>query len=143
MTAAMNGAEEILAAGFDPLNGLPGPHRDEAHKSLFGVDIEFGAEAAADLGSDEADAVFFEPQHGGKDGAREVRNLGGCVDIQRAVGFAPLGDDAAGFHRAGNETLAGDALPDDDVGFLESLIDVAAALAERAFSGSATAGRTS
>ena len=42
----------------------------------------------------------------------------------------PVGDDAAGFHGIGHQALAGDALLEDDVGFGEGFVDVAALLVE-------------
>jgi hypothetical protein len=40
VAAAVGGAGEILTARFDPLDGLAELHRDKAHQSFFGVDIQ-------------------------------------------------------------------------------------------------------
>ena len=63
VAAAVDGGQEVFAAGFDPFDGLADLHGDEGHERFFGIDVELAAEAAADFGRDEAEAVFFEAQH--------------------------------------------------------------------------------
>ena len=130
VAAAVNGAEEILAARFDPLHRLADAHGDEAHQRLFGVDVELGAEAAADFGRDHAQQVLAHAENPRHQRAQQVRDLRGGIEVQRSLAGAPFGHHAAGFHGGGNQALAGDALLDDDVGFGEGLIDLAAILVE-------------
>ena len=127
VAAAVDGGEEILAAGFDPLHRLADLHGDEAHQRFFGVDVELAAEAAADLGRDDAQAVFGQAEHLRDERAHEVRNLRGRIE-REAFRRALIGHDAARFHGGGNEALAGDALLDDDFGFGKGFVGVAALL---------------
>ena len=106
-------------------------HGDEAHQRLFGVDVELGAEAAADLGRDDAQQILRHAENAGDQGAQQVRDLGGGIQGQRFLAGAPLGDHAARLHGGRDQALAGDALLDDDFGVAECLLGVAAFLVER------------
>ena len=128
VAAAVNGALEILAAGFDPLHGLADLHGHEAHERFFGVDVELAAEAAADLGRDHAQAVLVHAEHLRDQRAQQVRNLSGGVEREILFGGAIIGHHAARFHGGGDQALAGDALLDDDFGFGEGLLGIAAFL---------------
>ena len=118
VAAAVNGAQEILAARFDPLHRLADLHGDEAHQRFFGVDVELAAEAAADFRRDHAQAIFSGMP---SMPATSVRSRCGIwVEEYRVSGRsagAPLGHHAARFHGGGNQALAGDALLDHHVGF--------------------------
>ena len=50
---------------------------------------------------------------------------------QRLLARVVVGDNAARLHRSGDQALADDALLDDDIGFGESLVDVAVLLVIR------------
>ena len=73
--AAVDGAEEILAARLDPFHRLVDFHRHEAHQRLLGVDVEFAAESAADLRSHDAQSILFKAQHLRHQRSHEMRNL--------------------------------------------------------------------
>ena len=124
----MNGASEILAARFNPLDGLLNFHRHIARQRFFGVDVQFAAESAAHFRRDHAHAIFFQAQHSGHERAHQVRNLRRGVEIELAIRAAPLRHDAACLHGHRNEALADDALLDHDVRFGERFVHVAAVL---------------
>ena len=59
--AAVDGGEERFRAILDPLHRQAELLRDAGGDVLLGVDVDFGAEAAADLGGDRPDLVSPRP----------------------------------------------------------------------------------
>ena len=55
----------------------------EAHaeRDLLAVDLQLGAEAAADLGRDRPDALLADAQLQGQEQPQEMRYLGGAVSV--------------------------------------------------------------
>jgi hypothetical protein len=51
----------VLAARLGPLDRAAELARDDEGEHLLGVDVELGAEAAADVGSDDAQLVLGMP----------------------------------------------------------------------------------
>ncbi len=92
-------------------------------EDLLGVDVELGAEAAADVGRDHADLVLggrgdqrdHQPQDVGDLRRRVERHLAGRGDR--------VGDDAARFHRRGDEPLLQVLALDHDLGVGEGLLE--------------------
>ena len=88
VAAPVDGAQEILAARFDPLHRLLQLHGNPRQQDFLGVGLDLGAEAAADLGSHHAEPVFFQPQNLRHQRAHQVRRLRGGVQVHAAVGRA-------------------------------------------------------
>src|SRR5690242_19952043 len=81
MAAPMDSAHEILAARFDPLNGLTDLHRHEAHQRLFGVDVQLTAKSTADLGRYYMQTVFRKPEHLRYERPHKVWDLGRRIKV--------------------------------------------------------------
>ncbi len=105
LVAAVVRGQEVLAAGFDPLDRAIQLHGRRDDRPILGIDTELGAKAAADFGSNHAHLVLGEPE-----GARNlvaisvralVRNPDGCPPSDRI--------------RSGNECRVAPSEPDDSV----------------------------
>ena len=83
-------AEQVLAAVLDPLHRPPRQLRQHAARDLLGEQVPLDAEAAADVGRDDADAVLGHPQRVGEARAHEVRDLRRRPDRQLVVGRVVL-----------------------------------------------------
>ena len=125
VAAAVNGTQEIFAPRFDPLDGLVDLNGHVAHQRFFSVDVQLAAESTADLRRYHAHAVLFEPQHLRHQRTHQVWNLRRCIEIELAVGSAPLRHHAPRLHGHGDQSLAGYALLDHDIGFRERFIHLA------------------
>jgi hypothetical protein len=60
--------EEVLAPRLDPLDRAPEVSRDCRHQDVLGIDVALDAEAAANLGSDDAHVFLGHAEHA-RDGA--------------------------------------------------------------------------
>ena len=91
--------EQVLAAIFDPLEGLAEVVAGE-HNDLF-VACEVGllAEAAADVAHLHPDPALGHAGDAAGHGAHVVRRLGGDVHIERTCLRLPRGHDPASLHR--------------------------------------------
>ena len=96
-------------------------------QSLLGVEVELGAEPAADFGCHDADFVFRHADHAGEQGAHEVRHLGRGPEGERFLAGVKGGDATARFDGHRGEALMDHALFDDAVGPGELGLDVAPA----------------
>ena len=72
VVAPLRRGEEILVAVRDPFHLAAKPARREQHQHPFGIEEVLGAEATADIGRDEVDAL------GRHDGTRPARAGRGC-----------------------------------------------------------------
>ena len=108
--------------------GLPMLHGDEAHKRLFGVDVQLAAEAAAHFGGDHAQVILGHAEHLRHQRAQQVRDLRRGVQRQVLFRAAVFRHHAAGFHGGRNQALAGDALLHHHLSFGERFLGVAALL---------------
>ena len=95
---------------------------------VLGVEAELQAEAAADVGSDDANAPLVERQALRQLLADQMRRLGGGVDLQRARAGAPMGDDAARLHRQRAHPVHMEAPFDHDRGRGHAALRLAGAL---------------
>ena len=125
LVAPVVGDHHALRARLDPLHRAPELARRPRAADLLGVDLQLGAEAAADLGGDHADPVLADAEHDREEQAQEVRHLGRAPDRQ-LVG-AVVGQHAARLDRRAGDAMVDDATLDDDVGLGEAGLEVAAA----------------
>ena len=125
LVAPVVGDHHALGARLDPLHRAPELARRPRAADLLGVDVELGAEAAADLGRDHPDPVLADAQQDRQEQAQEVRNLGRAPERQPVA--AILGQHPARLDRAAGHAVVDDAALDDDVGLGEAGLEVAAA----------------
>ena len=125
VVAPVVGGQHLVRARRDPLDRPVELARDEAGEHLLAVDLQLGAEAAADLWRDDADAVLADPELDREHDARDVRDLGRRVQ-REAVGL-PGGEHAARLDRPSGGAVVDDPPLHDDVGLGQARVDVAAA----------------
>src|SRR5581483_8981345 len=73
--AAVDGGGDVLAPGLNPLHRLAEFHGKRGNEAFFAIDIQLAAEAAADLGSDDAHGSFRQADHQGNLCFQQVGNL--------------------------------------------------------------------
>ena len=107
--AAVRVAEEGLGALRGPLHwAVDFFRRPEAH-GFFGIDEDFGAEAAADIGCDDPQLVLRrESDEGREDEPRHVRVLAGGVERERVGTGIVFADRRARLHRVGDQPVVDD-----------------------------------
>ena len=98
--AAVGVGGEALAAVLEPAQRRPELARRPGERHLLGEQDALVAEAAADVGGDDADLAFVEPEALGEARADDVRLLGGGVEDELAQARMPAGDHAASLDRA-------------------------------------------
>ena len=82
MVAAVDGGEEVLRAALDPLHRPAGVDGGGRGDDLFAVDVELAAEAAADLGRDDAHLLLRHAHAACEQRFEQVRDLGRGPDGQ-------------------------------------------------------------
>ena len=97
--ARVDGRQQVLAAVLDPLHRPARQLRQHAARDLLGEQVPLDAEAAADVGRDDADAVLRHLQRVGEARAHEVRDLRRRPDRQLVVGRVVLRDAPAVLER--------------------------------------------
>src|SRR5437868_7105702 len=75
LPAPVNRRLNVLAARLNPLHRLAQLHRNPAKQSLFRVNVQLRAEAAADFGRDDAKFVFGNAYHQRELCAKQMWNL--------------------------------------------------------------------
>ena len=119
----MRGGDERLGAILDPLDRHAELLRDDRGDVLLAVDVDLGAEAAADFGRDGAHLVLAQAVHRRDHRPQDVRVLRRRPDRHRALARLVVGDDAARLHRVRHQALVHHPLRDDDLGVGERLVD--------------------
>ena len=99
MFSAIGVAGELLAAILDPAYGMAEMAGQPGGTDFFLQQDALVAEAAADIGRDDADARLVEAETAGKTGADDVRQLSGSIDQQLFQSAVPGGDDASALQR--------------------------------------------
>ncbi len=105
--AAMDRGPGRFSPGLRPLHGPAELPRRPSRQDLVVVDVEFGAEAAAHLGSNHAHVALVHPQLGGDGSPEGMRDLARRVDGEPAVARLVLGEDRPGLDRHGDQPLVG------------------------------------
>jgi hypothetical protein len=108
VVAAMGVGHERLRPFGGPLDRAFGLHRRPKAGDLFGIDVDFRAEAAADIGRDHAQLVFGgdvveRRQHQTGDMRVLAGGVKGIVILGRVIG----GDRRARLHRIGRQPVVG------------------------------------
>ena len=80
MVACLGVAEKTLGAAAQPAHRQPQLARRPGHQDLLVIGEVLHAEAAAEVVREDAQAVFFDPENAGDDGARAVHVL--AVDVE-------------------------------------------------------------
>ena len=127
LVAAVNRRGGVLAARLDPFDRRAEAHGEVPDQRLLGVDVQLGAEAAADLRRDDPQLVLRHREHPGQQRPDQVRNLGRGPQRQRLFAGVIRRDHAARLDRHRRQPLVVEAVGNDPVGVLERGVDVAAA----------------
>ena len=86
LVAAVVGDLRVLAARLDPLHRPAELERDDLHREdLLAVELQLGAEAAADVGRDDPDLVLRDAGRQRQQHPHDVRDLGGRPQGELAV----------------------------------------------------------
>ena len=91
----------MLAAVLDPAHRMPDLHGDRGDRDVFRHEAVLAAEAAADVGRDDADLVLRQAERLGQADPHHMAALGRQVDHQLVVAVIPVGQHAAAFERHG------------------------------------------
>ncbi len=126
LAAAVVGGDEVLRARFDPADRPPQLLRDRRRQQVLTVDADLGAEAAADLGRDDADHRLRHAELGGQVTPRPVRSLGRLPDGEPAGQRIGRDEGGAPLHRQRDDALRADPLLDRVRRLVERLVGVAA-----------------
>ena len=101
MVARMRRGLHRLAPLLDPLHRPAQMHRQHTERDVFGIEDRLHAEAAADVGRDDADAILGQAEHLAQQMADEVRYLRGRPERELALARAPVRDATAALERRG------------------------------------------
>ena len=130
LAAAVGHREHALAAGLGPAHRAVETTGDPGQQGLVGLEVDLGAETAADGRGHHADLLGLEAVEAGELALGAVRGLGGDEGDETAL--VPGHGDAPGLERAHGEALVRDGAVDDDLAALEQLV---AGVAERHLEG--------
>jgi hypothetical protein len=125
LAAPVGGGDVVLRPRLGPLHRLAETPRQRERERLLGVDVELGAEAAADVRGDDADLAVGDAADQGEQVAHEVGHLRGRVDGERAAHRLRDDHDRSGLHRRGQHALLQVPPLDHHVGLREGPLDVA------------------
>ena len=120
---------QVLHPVLDPLHRLADHHRSGHRDHVSRIHRHLAAEAAADVGRDDADALLRQadvPRDQREHRAHRVRRLGGHVDRELALGRVEVGDAAAGLHRRHVDARHVHVLLGDDLRSLQRFLGVGA-----------------
>ena len=94
-------AHQVLRARLHPLDGPAEHEGGDGGADIARVDGDLVPEAAADVGGDYSDLVFWQSRDDGEERPVGVRGLGGQVYSHLAGRDVVIGDGPAGLHRGG------------------------------------------
>ena len=89
----------MFVAILDPAHRMIEFERERGEDDLFRIEPRLRAEAAADIGRDDADAAQLDAENFADRDAHRVRRLGRGVDHDLVEPVVAIGEDAAAFHR--------------------------------------------
>ena len=113
MVARVSRGLHSLAPLLDPLHRPVEPHGQRTQRDVLGIQDGLDAEATADVGCDDADAILGQAENAGQQMTREMGHLRRRPQRQLAVRRTPVGDPAAALHRCGALAI-GPECPLDD-----------------------------
>ena len=121
--AAVDRRDVVLRTLLRPLHRAAEPLRERDRERLLRVDVQLRAEAAADVGGDDADLRLGDSEDELQREAQDVRHLRRRPERDLA-GRADLREDAARLHRVRDQPWLEVAARDDDVGRVDRRLDV-------------------
>ena len=92
--AAVGVGGQVLASILEPANRMTAAKREPAEADFFGEQDPLVAEAAADVGRDDADAALLQAKTFGKAGANDMRHLARRVEHELIAAMVEHGDAA-------------------------------------------------
>ena len=98
LVALHRGGGEMFAPVLNPFDRASQQYRGDGYYDFFLIEDEFRAEPAANIGRDNANAVFRQIQKLDQDGLRAVRHLGRRPHGQPSVVVAQAGSNAPAFN---------------------------------------------
>ena len=105
------------------LTGIPSRFVITAADILLGVDVDLGAEPAADFRRNRTNLILPEAGHRRDERAEDVRVLRGRPDGHRTLARLEVRHHAAPFHRVRHQTMVDHSLRDHDLGLGKRLVD--------------------
>ena len=99
LLALVIGGGEAFAAILDPFDRTAQQQRGRRDRQLFGIEWILGTEAAADIGRDDANALFRQTQGLDQDPLGLVRHLRAVPDREQLVGCVEAREHAARLDR--------------------------------------------
>ncbi len=118
LPAAVRQRHHVFGARLGPFHRALEPTRERGRDDVLAVEVQLGAEPAADRGRDHPHLLGFEAQCPGQRITDAMRGLGRDRHHECAVGLG-LGEHAVGLHGNGCDALVHEAAFDDDVGAVE------------------------
>jgi len=116
----------VLDSVLDPADRTAQLARQPAHQHLLGIRLELGAESAADVWQDHADALGVQPERRAENGLDPVRHLGRGPHGEALGDGVPFGHHAASLHWAARLAANGESLAHLIGRLGESSLDVSA-----------------
>ena len=116
------GRDEVAGVVLNPLHRTLGQDRREDRDDVAGVDRHLVAEAATEVGRDDADLVLGDLRDHGHCCAHDVRSLAGHVDGELAGCAVVVGDGTAVLHRRRVRTRVVKIDGGDDIGVGKCLV---------------------
>src|SRR5262245_40943655 len=101
VVARVHRREEMFAPVLDPPHRMLHLHRDRGDGDVFRHDAVLPAEAAADVGSDDANLLLRQAEHPRQRETLDLATLGRQVDDQLVKPVVPVGEHSPAFERNG------------------------------------------
>ena len=117
--------EEVLAPVADPLHRAPEEPRERADRDLLGIEGTLHAEAAADVGRDDAQAMRRDLEQLGEGVAQQPGHLRRGPERQKAPARVPVRQTRAVLQRDARVAVEAEAVAHDDGGARERAVGVA------------------
>ena len=89
LVASMDRGGRVFATGLDPLDWRAQTHCEVRTERFLGVEVEFRAEAAPDLGRHDSNLVLGHANHARQQRPDQVRNLRRGVEGERTLAGVP------------------------------------------------------
>ena len=126
MIAGVDRRHQMLAAILDPAHRMIELERQRGDHHLLRREPRLDAEAAADIGRDDADAPLLDAECLGKAEAERVRHLGRAVDHELVEPMVAIGQNRAALERHAGLAVHAIVAPHHDRGLARGRVDVAA-----------------
>ena len=98
MVARMRAGQQMFVAILDPAHGMVEFQRQRGQDDLLGIQPRLGSKATADIGRDNPDAAFLDPEDFAERDAHRMRRLGRGIDHDLVEAVVAIRQHAAAFH---------------------------------------------